>query len=527
MEKKSKPTHTALGLENASLIASRDTELARQFLGQRFPLPGTTGLTFGTMAPHTAVIGSSGAGKTLVLKHLMASVLQAPPEQGGLAFRAVIYDPKRELYPFLHGLGISEHHIIVTNPFDARSASWNLAKDFVDDAQIEELAEMLVPTKNHQANSGGEFFESTSRVIFQEVIESLREVRPESWNLRDIIEAVSSPVRLKAVLRKTSSGRDIWRTYFRLTDNGGQDKTAQSILSSLMTYARPFRSLAALWQHAEREFTLESWHTGSGILLLGSDPSRNKVMQRLNLLLMKRVSQLVLGRNDERPTDLTWFFLDEVREAGKLDGLRRLMTEGRSKGARVVMGFQDIQGMYSVYGEHEAEEMVGLCANRLVMHLDTPKTRKWISEFFGDEEIVQPTRGKSQSHGRDTTNSDSTQWGIGLRGNVLPIELHQLPMGSLENGVDLFFAIPARRNFYHFSAELARAAARHETQSDAVTVESRPMTHQKMIRWDAADKADFGIKTKPRPELSKSGSPKSKGPRRRIEKTRTIKTGQL
>ena len=74
--------------------------------------------------------------------------LPGPAESGGLRFRALIYDPKRELYPFLCAIGIPEDQIIVTHPFDARAAAWDLARDFQEPAQIEELTELLVPKKN-------------------------------------------------------------------------------------------------------------------------------------------------------------------------------------------------------------------------------------------------------------------------------------------------------------------------------------------------------------------------------------------
>ena len=74
-------------------------------------------------------------------------------------------------------------------------------------------------------------------------------------------------------------------------------------------------------------------------------------------LLGKRLSEQVLA-TEERPKDrqhTTWFFLDEVRQAGRLDGLSALITKGRSKGAVVLLGFQGIE----VYGREAANELVG------------------------------------------------------------------------------------------------------------------------------------------------------------------------
>ena len=521
-----KPLHPALKLVNSSLLAKLG-ELPFDAIAQHpYPLPGADYLTIQSMSPHTAIVGSTGSGKTVLLKHLMSSVLPAPVQEGSLRFRAVIYDPKRELYPFLEGLGISKQQIIVTHPFDSRSASWNLARDFVEPAQIEELAEMIVPKSDSKSSApGNEFFESTSRIIFQDITESLRILRPNNWELRDIVESVSSLPRLKTILSRTSEGKDSWNAYLSPLERDRQDRTALSIHASLMTYARPFRSLAALWNNAEREFSLEQWHTSSGILLLGADPSRNRTMQRVNQLLMKRVSQLALSRNEERPVDLTWFFLDEVREAGKLEGLRRLMTEGRSKGIRVVLGFQDIEGLYDLYGEHEAEEMIGLCANRIVLHLDTPKTRKWASEFFGQAEVVQPSKGYSDTTGISASSSDSTQWGVGLKDNMLPIEFHNLPLGSLNEGIDFFYAVPGRRNRFHFSSDLFQKAITHETRSNSKAFLKRPASHQKLGKWTKPELESLGLRKKQQPAQKKK-TPETDTTEKATSK-KEIKTGLL
>ena len=65
-------------------------------------------------------------------------------------------------------------------------------------------------------------------------------------------------------------------------------------------------------------------------------------------------------------------FLDDVREAGKLDGLSRLLNQGRTKGACVVLGFQDSDGMRDVYGEYVANELVGQCANKAILRVENP-----------------------------------------------------------------------------------------------------------------------------------------------------------
>ena len=302
-----------------------------------------------------------------------------------------------------------------------------------------------------------EFFKTTGRIILQDLIYGFREVAGTNWELRDVIEACLEPKHLQQVLGKTIHGKRTWETFFgskqkkdaRLSDN---------ILASLMAAVRPFQTLADLWHCSPCKFSLEHWHTGSGILLMGADLRRETTLQRINQLMFQRISQLVIAREKENPVDLTWFFLDEVREAGELRGLRQLLTEGRSKGARVVLGFQDIDGMIDVYGEQGAAELTGLCAHKLIFHLDNPNTREWASMLMGEEETyLKSTSECESSSSSGSTHSITTNQQIGLRRIVLPFELHDLPLASKEEGVWFFYQTPWRGDYY--DAEKKRPTA--------------------------------------------------------------------
>ena len=399
-------------------------------------------LKIGSMAPHTALVGSSGAGKTLFQKSWIQSILCDP--RFGLRYRAFLYDPKREFFPFLRSIGIPSSQVIVTHPFDVRSAAWDLGADFTEPSQIEELTEMIVPKKDDQSGNSA-FFETTARIIIQDVIYGLRDVVGSRWDLHDLVEVCSSRELIRQVLEKTRSGRDTLTSFFKTQDA----RLSGNVYASLVSSIRPFQTLAAVWKHSAYSFSLERWGAGSGIILMGADPRRETTLQRLNQLMFQRASQVVLSRDEENPLDLTWFFLDEAREAGKLNGLRQLLTESRSKGGRVVLGFQDIDGMIELYGERGAAEIVGLCANRIFLHLDNPSTRDWVSEFFAErEEAIDDYSESTTISSSGTSESTSTSWRVGMKRNVLPVELHDLPLASAEAGIAGFYATTWRGLVY-------------------------------------------------------------------------------
>ena len=77
-----KPNHPALDLYNSSLIwkeQCRDENDVRELMQQiQFPMPGAEYCNIMDMAPHTAIVGTTGSGKTILLKTLHAVTARRP-----------------------------------------------------------------------------------------------------------------------------------------------------------------------------------------------------------------------------------------------------------------------------------------------------------------------------------------------------------------------------------------------------------------------------------------------------------------
>ncbi|MFK7849643.1 MAG: type IV secretion system DNA-binding domain-containing protein, partial [Akkermansiaceae bacterium] len=78
-----------------------------------------------------------------------------------------------------------------------------------------------------------------------------------------------------------------------------------------------------------------------------------------------------------------------------------LMITGRSKGAAIVLGFQDIFGVDSVYGREQSREIIGCAQNLGVLHINSsqPDTQRWASEVLGDHEVKSLELGNSRTSG--------------------------------------------------------------------------------------------------------------------------------
>jgi len=379
-------------------------------------LPGRPTIFWGAMwlpltcgPQHFSIVGDPGSGKTKSLQLLLKSVL--PTIQPANNRRAILYDAKRDLLSTLAKIGVSAP-IYILNPFDKRGVPWNLADDISDAATAIEIATILIPERNETQR----FFPDAARALLSGVMESFLRTAPGQWTLRDVVLALRYPSRTRIILEKT---RDTRYLLYKYVGEGRSDKDIASTLENTM---RRLSFIAGAWSKpsASKEsdsplnfcrdpISLSKWIDSESILVLGSSPSMESTISQVNVAILHRLSQLIRQQseaNTQKPERQTWIVLDELRMAGRLDGLHSLLVEGRSKGACVVIGFQDIPGLQSVYQKELAAEIIGICANKAFLRISDPKTQNYASSVFGNQEVEIPAKGTSE--GESTSNQGST-----------------------------------------------------------------------------------------------------------------------
>lgn len=347
---------------------------------------------------HYLVAGCTGSGKSLTIQLLMQSVLpRIESEQD--SHRALIYDSKQDLLPVLAGM-IDPDLIYVLSPLQKLGSAWHIAADIDTPSVAYQLAEVLIPV---EANASQPFFSDAARHLLAGTFIALRYARNEEWTLRDALLAVRSAEMLKAILLVCPYTQHL-AVYFQ------EGRESASIMSTLATKLARFEPIAAASEKCSSKLSLKNWCRQRSIILLMNDDVTRAACDALNLAIFQRISQILLGHSDN-PRRRTWVFLDEVREAGKIEGLSSLLNRGRSKGVCVVMGFQDIEGLREVHGEHLANELVGQCGSKAIFRLQSPETAKWAEGFGGSllREETSINSGFSTGGSSNVSNQGASQ----------------------------------------------------------------------------------------------------------------------
>ena len=396
---------------------------------------------------HFCFIGATGSGKTVSIRILMQSVLPVIQSNKVVGInRALIYDAKRDMLPVLHGIvGRDDydygkkHKVVTLNPFDSRSYAWKMSEDITDPAHAQELATILFPK---EPNATQPFFGNAARQLLQGVI-TVFILTKKSWRLRDVVCAMKDQDRLIGVLKSNKYTQHLVSNLLH------HPETSKNIMSEIASRMSPYEVIAALWHEAEkeeREISLNEWVSGDRdfILVLGCEHTNRAAIDAINQVIFKRISELILDLDDaEDGKPKIWIFLDEFVRAGKLDGIVELATEGRSKGAAIVLGFQDINGARAVYGKEVAEEIVGQCSNIAILRLQSPDTAEWASRLFGKYEIPETKITRNRGY-TGSQESSGASWVTDLvqRESVLASEFMYMPPTNKKNGLSGIRYVP-------------------------------------------------------------------------------------
>ncbi|MEY3225885.1 MAG: hypothetical protein RLZZ536_504 [Planctomycetota bacterium] len=409
-------------------VTQTQTVPSRSIRGPRDVFFGGGHLPADEATKHFLAVGTTGSGKTIVLRLLMQSAL---PDIGtGNDTRAIIYDAKQDMMSILASI-VDPGLICTTNPFDQRGASWCLWQDVSEPRVAVEIAFTLIP-REHESQP---FFSDAARHLTYGVMTSFM-LSGREWEFADLVRTLRSQRILKQVLRQHDYTREIIHLYFR------DKRLLSNIMSTIATKMLPFEPIAAAWESAEQRFAMEDWIQQEQALILGNSETSRAAIDAINRCIFKRACDLTLSL-PESFTRSNWFIVDEVSEAGKHDSLVSLLKKGRSKGAKVVLATQSISGLrdQKMYGPHFTDEILGQIGNRFIGRLECPETAEWLSRLIGDQEVVQINRGSSSTSGKEHSSSSSVNRSTAVRRAVLPAELMSIPGANSSRGISGYYLL--------------------------------------------------------------------------------------
>lgn len=399
-KKRSKDHSAKEWLRGSKLITP--SELKKEFKGVETDLPvGNIKLPRKYECQHVFLIGSPGAGKTVFLNQVIERTMQRDEN-------CVIYDFKGD---FVSKFFRPDQDILF-NPLDRRCVGWNIFNELQSEYDIDAVAASLIPP----ASGDNVFWNDGARDVFSAILVYLFQEGKKTN--ADVWEAVTMDIRKLSHILGNTKGAE--RGYAYIQD--GSSKQAVSVHSVLMQYAKSFQYLKEL----DGTFSIQKWiQKPEGNIFIPNYANTKDTLKPILSLFVDLLGRQLLSLPDDINRRI-FFFEDEFGTLQRMSTIVNLLTLGRSKGASIWIGIQDVGQIEKIYGRELRQTIINACGNSLILRVSDPTTSKYLSDKIGQCVINVPQESYSMgvTDFRDGVNLSKVEKTENL---ILPSELQNLP----------------------------------------------------------------------------------------------------
>ena len=358
---------------------------------------------------HFKLIGTTGTGKSTAIREILDQALARGD-------RAVIADPDGGYLKSFYDEGRGD---VVLNPFDSRSAKWDLFAEVRNDYDVEQLARSLIPDRDGQDRS----WRAYARTFFTAVTRQAREAQIDDVGELYRLLVVADSAELRTLVRGTPAQP------FLDEANGRMFDSIRSVTSSAVG------ALEHVSRQTSKNFSVREWvdRESPGVLFMPYKAGQIAALHSTISAWMRLAIFETMDR-DAEPTQhpepkRLWFVVDELDALGQIDGLKDALARLRKFGGRCILGFQSISQVSSTYGHGEAHTIVENCGNTLIFRCSASEgggTARFASQLIGEREVLRTTLSKSRRP-TDIWSSVTHSQQLAVESAVLPSQIEQLP----------------------------------------------------------------------------------------------------
>jgi type IV secretory pathway TraG/TraD family ATPase VirD4 len=315
---------------------------------------------------HFKLMGTTGAGKSTAIREILTGALARGD-------RALIADPDGGYLARFYDAARGD---VILNPFDERTARWNLFGEIEQPYDVEQVARSLI---TDGPDPSGREWRAYARTFLSAVLEYLKLEGPQDIEALWHLVAVADTEELRPLLAGTPAQPFLAE---------GAGKMFQSIRS---TASPALAALKHLSGGTGPGFGVRRWvREGKGVLFL---PYKAGQIAALRDLIASWLRLAIFETMNQPEGDVRlWFVIDELDALGQIDGLKDALARLRKFGGRCVLGFQSIAQVSGTYGDADAHTIVENCGNTLILRCSASErggTAEFASRLIGQREVIR------------------------------------------------------------------------------------------------------------------------------------------
>jgi hypothetical protein len=351
---------------------------------------------------HFKLIGATGTGKSTAIRELLGGALRRGD-------RAIIADPDGGYLKRFYDEGRGD---VILNPFDPRSAKWDLYGEIGNDYDIDQLARSLIPDQEGSDPCWREY----ARTLFSAVAQQTRDAGVRDVNELYRVFTTASTDEIKTLTEGTPAQPFLDEHNIRMFDS------IRSVASSAVG------ALQYIGKQSGSPLAVRDWvNSGRGVLFIPYQAGQIAAL-RSTISAWMRLAIFETMNRDEGDRRL-WFVVDELDALGRIDGLKDALARLRKFGGRCVLGFQSIAQVSGTYGRAEAQTIVENCSNTFILRCSGSErggTSSFASDLIGQREVVRTVESRSRQALRLLPTITRSEH-INIESAVLASQIEQLP----------------------------------------------------------------------------------------------------
>jgi type IV secretory pathway TraG/TraD family ATPase VirD4 len=327
---------------------------------------GTSIIPAAKEVEHFLVTGSPGAGKSTLIRQMLMQIQDRRQP-------AIVLDVEGEFAMEFYSESRGDW---ILDGLDARAPFWSPFAEFREETlpmDLEAMAASLIRTPPRDAAQ--EFFFRTGRKLLKCLFQVLKDQEPQA-----IFEFLSqSPEDIQKALEGTVA--------YRLVDPGLAE-TGHNIIGTALTAVGPFEHLPRSHE-ASRQWSARDWsrHRTGWIFLTSTAAAQAAILPMQAIWLDCLIRQLMDTDLTHDPNDQVWVIADELPAYDFQPNILTLLTRSRKRRVAVVIGFQNIAQIRSIYNADNAITITSAPTTKVVLRCDEPQTARWAADLVGSHEV--------------------------------------------------------------------------------------------------------------------------------------------
>jgi len=314
-------------------------------------------------------VGSVGSGKTASMLHSINSII----ERGD---KAIIYDYKGDMTSWLLG----RKYASLVGFQDKRSDPWWIAKDINSPLLAREIAQTLIKETSDPVWS------DNARDVLSGVIEYLIATKPNVWGFQDVSDLLNQD-RQELAMKIKSIGHGGFATI----DKPKDDKSANSVMSTVRSGTWIFDDLGRIWKNPTEGFSIRDWvrdeNPEKRIIILRNYPDVSATSYWLLGIMFNQLFGEVLALRDSKKRRV-WCILDEFATLPAIPRLPECLVASRSKGFRFLCGIQNFASMRETYGREIAQTIISQFTTKIICRVNDEDTATALAKDMGGERKI-------------------------------------------------------------------------------------------------------------------------------------------